>query len=101
MSSRRYRLSALTALDTLLDKDKVFEVNTGAISRGYRKTPYPAPFILKRISERGGRVILSGDAHDVNGICAYFDDAAALLKSLGVKNIVTFTKSGFKENSPD
>ena len=101
MSSRRYRMSALTALDTLLDKDVVFEVNTGAISRGYRKTPYPAPFILKRISERGGRVILSGDAHDVHGLCAHFESAAALLKSLGVKNIVTLTKNGFKESSPD
>lgn len=100
-SSRRYRMSALTALDTLIDKDVVFEVNTGAISRGYRKTPYPAPFILKRISERGGRVILSGDAHDIHGICAHFESAAALLKSLGVKNIVTLTKNGFKESSPD
>ena len=101
MRSRRYRISALSALDKLLDKNAVFEVNTGAISHGYRTTPYPAPFILKRISERGGRVILSGDAHDINGICAHFDSAAALLKSLGFKSVVTLTKSGFTENGLD
>lgn len=101
MTSRRYRTAALSALDMLLDKNAVFEVNTGAISRGYRKTPYPAQFLLERISERGGRVILSGDAHDVNGICAHFDSAAALLKSLGFKSVAVLGKDGFTENGLD
>lgn len=94
---RRYRLSALSALDTLLDRGAVFEVNTGAISRGYRTTPYPAPFILERIRERGGHVILTSDAHDTNGICAHFDSAIAILKEIGFKSAVTLTRNGFRE----
>ena len=94
---RRYRTSALSALDSLLDRDAVFEVNTGAISRGYRTTPYPAPFILDRIYERGGCVILASDAHDTNGICAHFDSAVAILKEIGFKSTVTLTKDGFQE----
>ncbi len=97
MTCSRYRMSALSALDILIDKNLIFEVNTGAISRRARTTPYPEPFILKRILERGGQVILSGDAHNTAGICAHFDIAEQLLKSLGFKNVVTITKNGFSE----
>ena len=30
-------------------KIPLFEVNTGAIARGYRKTPYPSEFLIKEL----------------------------------------------------
>ena len=42
-ASKAYRGYALEALHTLRQSCNVFEINTGAISRGYRTTAYPAP----------------------------------------------------------
>ena len=46
-----------------LEAGKPFEVNTGAMSRGYRTGPYPAREIREYILERGGQLLLSSDAH--------------------------------------
>ncbi len=59
----RYRAAALRALDALADKPVLFEINTGAISRGYRRTPYPAPWIREELRSRGAGLILSSDCH--------------------------------------
>ena len=59
----RYRRAALDALDALADKPVLFEINTGAISRGYRRTPYPAPWLLEELQARGAGLILSSDCH--------------------------------------
>ena len=48
----RYRKALFEAIDTGLERGLVFEVNSGAISRGYRTTPYPAPFICWRRKRR-------------------------------------------------
>ncbi len=60
----RYRRAALEALHTLLEQDVLFEINTGAISRGYRTSPYPAPFLLDELIANKARLILSSDCHD-------------------------------------
>ena len=59
----RYVRAWQAAVDRLIPSGALFEINTGAITRGYRKTPYPAPDIYGYIKERGGRFILSGDVH--------------------------------------
>ena len=63
MESAAYRALACAALDAVLDAGLVLEVNTGAMARGWRTTPYPAGFLLERIARRGGRVTLTADAH--------------------------------------
>ena len=47
----RYRSAALEALEAVMERDVIFEINTGAMSRGYRSAPYPAPFLLEARSE--------------------------------------------------
>ena len=69
----RYLAAAKRALDKLLAADKVFEINTGAIARGYRTLPYPAPTLLSYIREKRGKTILSSDAHSPNNIAFAFD----------------------------
>ncbi|MBQ3417624.1 MAG: histidinol-phosphatase [Ruminococcus sp.] len=51
------------SVDKLLPYDIPFEINTGAVSRGYRTSPYPAEDIIAYIRDNGGRLILSSDAH--------------------------------------
>lgn len=80
----RYRAAAEGALNTLLDQNARLEINTGAISRGYRTTPYPAPFLLEEMGRRGAKAVLSADCHSVGGICCAFDEAAELAERCGV-----------------
>lgn len=85
----QYIAAAKGAVDALLPLGVPFEINTGAISRGYRKTPYPAPFLLAYILKRGGKIILSGDVHAASGLLCHFAEAEALAKSLGAETFET------------
>ena len=60
----RYRKAALAALDRLCAEPVIFEINTGAISRGYRTQPYPQDFILEELRRRKMPLLLSSDCHD-------------------------------------
>lgn len=69
----RYVEAWQSAADILLDTHRPFEINTGAMARGYRSTPYPDDAIRNYISRKGGRFILSGDAHCASGIGYLFE----------------------------
>ena len=60
----RYRAAALGAIERLAAAPVLFEINTGAIARGYRRTPYPEPFLLEELRRRKLPLILSSDCHD-------------------------------------
>ena len=60
----RYRRAAGEALEALLDEPVVFEINTGAIARGYRRTPYPENWILQELIAHKAPLLLSSDCHD-------------------------------------
>lgn len=60
----RYRHAALAALDRLCETPALFEINTGAMARGYRTSPYPEAFLLHELERRGAGLILSSDCHD-------------------------------------
>lgn len=63
-SHPRYRAAALVALDRLCEAPVLFEINTGAIARGYRTGAYPEPWILEELARRKAGLILSSDCHD-------------------------------------
>ena len=63
-SHPRYRAAALAALDRLCACPVIFEVNTGAIARGYRKTPYPENWLLDELRRRKMPLLLCSDCHD-------------------------------------
>ncbi len=79
----RYVNAWKAAVDKLLPYGKPFEVNTGAISRGYRTSPYPSLPILEYIKEKGGKVILSSDSHSAENICFEFDKWEKYIRDLG------------------
>ena len=51
----------------------VFEINTGAMAKGYRTTPYPAADQIKYIQNKGGKFVLSSDSHSTDKLCYAFD----------------------------
>ncbi len=79
----RYLDAAMSCIEVLAKKDVIFEVNTGAIFRGYRVRPYPAIPLLKRMYELGCRIILGGDSHCAEALCHKFDEAYDYVSQVG------------------
>lgn len=96
MDAPQYRKYALEALDAVADRIKLFEMNSGAIARGYRSTPYPAPFILKAMKEKGCGIILTSDCHDGSFLDCHFTEMAELLKQAGFRERYILTTHGFE-----
>ncbi|MBD5463992.1 MAG: histidinol-phosphatase HisJ family protein [Lachnospiraceae bacterium] len=77
-------------LETLLEKEKGIELNTGAIGSGLKELN-PCTGILKRYKELGGEIITIGsDAHEHGAIARGFDRAAQVLTECGFKYYTTF-----------
>lgn len=91
----RYREASEEAVRRLIPYGVPFEVNTGAMARGYRTAPYPSERLLRLIRELGGEVILTSDCHDRRYLGYAFDQATALLKKCGFTRAVTRTQAGF------
>ena len=86
----RYRDAAMSALTELVKQDKIFEINSGAISRGHRKTPYPQPWIIRELHARGARIILSADAHAAENIFFGYEEMKELVYSCGYREVTVF-----------
>ena len=94
-ASDRYYDVATEALDAAMAICPVLEVNTGAISRKKRDLPYPADFLLRRICEKGGEVILSSDTHAADTIDCFFPQSVDILRGVGFDHILSMDKNGF------
>ena len=93
----KYKKLALDALDALCGHGYIFEINSGAVAKGYRKTPYPADFILKRLADKGEKIMINSDTHATNTILFGYDTALEFARSCGVRSIVVWVDGGFKE----
>lgn len=78
----RYVKAWKAAVDRLVTYDVPFEINTGAISRGYRTQPYPDEEMIAYIKAKGGRLILSSDAHSKENIAYKFEEYEPLINEL-------------------
>ena len=83
------------AVDALIPFGKPFEINTGAIARGYRTTPYPSFEILKIIFEKGGDIMITSDCHDKTKLDCAFSEAASLARKAGFSRQAVLTGKGF------
>lgn len=93
--SDAYLKYAFEALDAMRNKIPFFEVNTGAISRGYRTSPYPMKNIVKKMKEWGFGAIITSDAHRLEDLDCSFDKARELLLECGFTERYILTDLGF------
>lgn len=70
-NDERYVKAWKAAADKLLKANIPFEINSGAISRGYRTTPYPSPAIKDYILKNGGRFIYNSDSHSADAVANF------------------------------
>ena len=64
-SHSRYRAAWQKAADSLLQTQIPFEINYGAVLRGYRTEPYPSAEIRSYLLANGGTLLPSSDSHSV------------------------------------
>lgn len=79
-------------LETLMEKEKGLEINTGAIGYGLKELN-PCTELLRRYRKLGGELITVGsDAHDPQSVARGFDRAAQILMDCGFRYYATFEK---------
>ena len=94
-ASPAYRRAALDAMEALVRAGKIFELNTGAVSRGYRTDFYPETYLLCALREMGGRLILSSDSHVADTVAFGFPEAEKKAKAAGFDHVYILTDQGF------
>lgn len=72
-NNNRYINAWQTAVNKLVTYSTPFEINTGAVSKGYKSTPYPSEDILQFLIEKNARFIMSSDSHSNKTLCFGFD----------------------------
>lgn len=93
--SDEYLRYATEAAEALRPHIPVFEVNTGAMSRGYRTTPYPSPRITRMLKDLGFRAVITTDCHDARKLSCGLEEAKQLLESAGFREHCVWTDDGF------
>ena len=80
----RYRAAWKKAADQLLKSGLPFEINTGAISRGYQTDPYPDGEIVDYLAARGARFVLGSDSHRKETLLYDFERQERLAREKGL-----------------
>ncbi len=96
-NSQWYTNCVRDCLKEITKSKPVFEVNTGAISRGYKTKPYPAKFILEEIKKMGCDIIITSDCHNADNLGYAFNEAVELVKECGFNSVKILTKEGFRD----
>ena len=93
----RYCRAALEALHHADPDATLLEINTGAVARGYRDSPYPALFLLREWRTMGGRIILTADAHSPEAVVYGYHQAAEQAWAAGYTRTAVLTMAGVRE----
>ena len=93
----RYQEIAADALEKVVKVCPYIEVNTGAIARKCRTTPYPAKFLMEKMLALGAIPVLGSDSHQKENLIYWFDEAVELLKEVGFSHIARFEGDAFTE----
>lgn len=89
---------ALAAMKRLHREGLPFEINTGAMSRGYRTAPYPSKKLLRELFLMGGRIMINSDSHHVSGIGWGFVQAQKAAWECGFRKLSVLNPGGgFRE----
>ena len=96
MESKEYLNAVFDAMEALRGKIPFFELNTGAMARGYRTSPYPNILLLKQLKRLGFGAVITSDCHNKTMLDYKFDEATEILKECGFKEKYILDKNGFE-----
>lgn len=80
------------------ESGSLFEINTGAMSRGYRKTPYPCQKLIYVLKKCGAGFVISSDSHSAKTLDFGFSEVKKLLLDAGVEYVYAIYDGEFKKD---
>lgn len=80
-----------------LKSQSIFEVNVGAVTKGYKKFPYPAENLLSIIKKNDGKIILSADCHVADKLDENFAETKKYLKNIGFNSLYVLYDGKFQK----
>lgn len=83
----RYVSALNKAIEALIKTPATFEINTGAIARGYRTKPYPSESTIMRLRDMGERFVINSDTHTDYTLDYNLNEYARIFDMLGIKYI--------------
>ena len=92
----RYQTIARNALKRIIKTCPYIEINTGAIARGWKTTPYPAPYLWDTLLQENAKIVLGSDSHHKDNLIFAFDETVSRLKQAGFSSFYVFVGSGFE-----
>ena len=92
-----YRELVMEVLEVIEQSGVIVEINTRGIYKKRSDDLYPGEWVLKILKEKKIYVTLSADAHKPEEIDGYYPEAMEILKEIGFKNLVCFSKGGWQE----
>lgn len=95
MGNSDYEKMAEYFLSDAAQSGCLFEVNTGAMARGLRTTPYPHERLLRLLKRLDANVILSSDSHSAETLNFGFEEAKNLLRDVGFDGVYTLNAGKF------
>lgn len=87
LSDAGYLKTAEAYMELAAQNDVLFEVNTGAVARGYRHDPYPHERLLHVLKRHDAKLVLSSDSHRISTLSFGFEEAKALLRDVGFDGV--------------
>ena len=90
---------AKIAIEQLVKAGKIFEMNSGAMARGYRNSPYPSIELLKLIYEANGKILINTDCHDKEYLDYGMQICLDLAKQIGFKTLEMFNGKNFESKN--
>lgn len=95
LGNKKYEAVAEEYLGFVVGSGCLFEVNTGAMSRGIRTNPYPAEDLLHILKKEKCGIVLSSDSHRIETIDFAFRETRYWLKDLGFSYVYTLYDGEF------
>ena len=90
---------AKVAIEQLVKAGKIFEMNSGAMARGYRNSPYPSIELLKLIYEANGKILINTDCHHKEYLDYGMQICLDLAKQIGFKTLEMFNGKNFESKN--
>ena len=81
INDKDYIDMATNVLEEIIRLNKIIEINTGAISRGYRTSFYPSLSLFNALNDLKAPMIVSSDSHSISTINSYFEETESILQN--------------------
>lgn len=98
-TSAAYLGAAKSAIDAIIPTGAIFEINTGGMFRHGKATPYPDIPLLRYIREKGGRVMVNSDSHEISSLSYQFPAALRMAQDAGFSSVWLLRDGIFAEEA--